>query len=76
MYCNDCYAYISSLIAAVCVFKASGERNYHIFYEMLIGLSAEERQLWRLQSWDKYKYLEQGGSEKVCVVPCPSQFYC
>jgi hypothetical protein len=47
------------------VFQASGERNYHIFYEMLIGLSAEERQLWRLQSWDKYKYLEQGGSEKA-----------
>jgi myosin heavy subunit len=43
------------------VHQAPGERNYHIFYEMLVGLTPEERRLWHLDSWDKFAMLRKGG---------------
>ncbi|XP_075152273.1 myosin 28B1 [Haematobia irritans] len=43
------------------------ERNYHIFYSMLAGLSPEERKRLHLldQSASKYNYLSQGGCLKL-----------
>lgn len=42
------------------VCQASGERNYHIFYCMLAGMSKEERTKLSLLDSSKYYYLVQG----------------
>lgn len=45
------------------VTQAPGERNYHIFYELLGGLSEAERMKYGLLEADKYFYLNQGSSD-------------
>ncbi|XP_076273553.1 unconventional myosin 10A isoform X2 [Rhynchophorus ferrugineus] len=45
------------------VTQAPGERNYHVFYELLGGLSNTEKQKYGLIDADKYFYLNQGGSD-------------
>jgi myosin heavy subunit len=40
-------------------FQAYGERNYHIFYEMLAGLPQEEKQKYSLKKAEDYAYLNQ-----------------
>ena len=45
-------SYISSL-------QAYGERNYHIFYEMLAGLPQEEKEKYSLKKAEDYAYLNQ-----------------
>ncbi|XP_037913894.1 unconventional myosin-XV isoform X1 [Hermetia illucens] len=45
------------------VTQAPGERNYHVFYELLGGLSETERAKYGLLEADKYFYLNQGGSD-------------
>ncbi|XP_013792758.1 unconventional myosin-XV-like, partial [Limulus polyphemus] len=44
------------------VTQASDERNYHVFYELLVGLTETEKEKYGLQSAEKYFYLNQGGS--------------
>ena len=44
------------------VTHAPDERNYHVFYEMLAGLTEEQRQKFGLMTAEKYFYLNQGGS--------------
>uniref|UniRef100_W5N097 Myosin XVB n=1 Tax=Lepisosteus oculatus TaxID=7918 RepID=W5N097_LEPOC len=44
------------------VFQASRERNYHVFYEMLAGLSEQQKQELYLQGAETYYYLNQGGA--------------
>ncbi|NXK54306.1 MYO15 protein, partial [Chauna torquata] len=46
--------------------QAKSERNYHIFYEMLAGLPAQQRQRYCLQGAETYYYLNQGGN---CEIP-------
>lgn len=41
------------------------ERNYHIFYELLSGLSEREKEKYGLQSADKYFYLNQGSCIEI-----------
>ncbi|KAM6407457.1 unconventional myosin-XV [Rhynochetos jubatus] len=48
------------------VFQAKSERNYHIFYEMLAGLPAQQRHKYCLQGAETYYYLNQGGN---CEIP-------
>ncbi|NXJ84436.1 MYO15 protein, partial [Trogon melanurus] len=48
------------------VFQSKSERNYHIFYEMLAGLPAQQRQQYCLQGAETYYYLNQGGN---CEIP-------
>ncbi|XP_064594768.1 unconventional myosin-XV-like isoform X2 [Liolophura sinensis] len=43
------------------VVQSEDERNYHIFYEMLDGMSNEEKSKYGLQTAPKYFYLNQGG---------------
>lgn len=38
-----------------------GERNYHIFYSMLAGLSKDEKRRLELEDASKYQYLTGGG---------------
>lgn len=45
------------------VTQAPGERNYHVFYELLGGLSESDRTKYGLLEADKYFYLNQGGSD-------------
>ncbi|KAI6076559.1 Unconventional myosin-XV-like protein [Aix galericulata] len=49
------------------VFQAKSERNYHIFYEMLAGLPAQQRQRYCLQGAETYYYLNQVGGN--CEIP-------
>ena len=35
------------------------ERNYHVFYELLVGLGDQHRQEYGLLNADKYFYLNQ-----------------
>ncbi|NXO71685.1 MYO15 protein, partial [Phainopepla nitens] len=42
------------------VFQAHGERNYHVFYELLAGLPAEQKEEMYLQEAESYFYLNQG----------------
>ncbi|XP_059488702.1 myosin-VIIa-like isoform X2 [Neocloeon triangulifer] len=44
------------------VAQSTDERNYHIFYCMLAGLSADDRKKLELQDASHYKYLTGGGS--------------
>lgn len=37
------------------------ERNYHIFYIMVAGASAKERESWELQPAQAYHYMNQSG---------------
>lgn len=43
------------------VVQAQEERNYHIFYCMLVGLGKEEKSKLELQDASSYFYLTQGG---------------
>ncbi|XP_025836405.1 unconventional myosin-XV [Agrilus planipennis] len=45
------------------VTHAPGERNYHVFYELLGGLNNTEKQKYGLVDADKYFYLNQGGTD-------------
>ncbi|XP_023794722.1 unconventional myosin-XV-like [Cyanistes caeruleus] len=42
------------------VFQAHGERNYHVFYELLAGLPMEQKEEMYLQEAESYFYLNQG----------------
>lgn len=43
------------------VSSSKGERNYHIFYAMLAGLTRDERKRLELEDASKYSYLTSGG---------------
>jgi myosin-7 len=46
--------------------QATSERNYHIFYELVNGASAEEKEKFKLKSSVKdYKYLNQSGCFEI-----------
>ncbi|NXS11642.1 MYO15 protein, partial [Neodrepanis coruscans] len=45
--------------------QAHGERNYHVFYELLAGLPVEQKEEMYLQEAESYFYLNQG---KACDV--------
>ncbi|PNF27702.1 hypothetical protein B7P43_G13754 [Cryptotermes secundus] len=47
------------------VTQAADERNYHVFYEMLQGLTSETKEKYGLLSADKYFYLNQGGNCEI-----------
>ncbi|NWQ89731.1 MYO15 protein, partial [Burhinus bistriatus] len=47
------------------VFQAHGERNYHVFYELLAGLPVELKEELYLQEAESYFYLNQG---RACEV--------
>lgn len=45
--------------------QARGERNYHVFYEMLWGLPTEELEIYGLTCPDNYFYLNQVTLQEV-----------
>ncbi|KAK2821058.1 hypothetical protein Q5P01_024017 [Channa striata] len=44
------------------VFQATEERNYHVFYELLVGMKEWDKQKLYLQGAETYYYLNQGGA--------------
>jgi myosin I len=42
-------------------FQTKGERNFHIFYQLLCGSSEEEKKKLHLLSPDNYEYLSKSG---------------
>ncbi|GAB5366355.1 hypothetical protein AAMO2058_001136700 [Amorphochlora amoebiformis] len=50
-------------------FQAKGERNYHVFYQLVNGASADMRKWFRLKPLKDYHYLNQSGCDKVAGVP-------
>lgn len=49
------------------VSQAKGERNYHVFYEMLLGLPAEELEKYGLTNPSDYFYLNQAMLHEPCL---------
>lgn len=44
------------------VFQPTNERNYHVFYQMLAGMSEDEKAALGLTTADDYNYTNQGGA--------------
>ncbi|CDI80568.1 myosin, putative [Eimeria acervulina] len=49
-------------------FQAEGERNYHIFYQMIKGLSPEQKTLCALKNAEQYDFLNKSGCYEVETV--------
>lgn len=47
------------------VYQPETERNYHIFYQMMAGLSPEEKAELHLKGAEDYYYMNQGGDVKI-----------
>lgn len=47
------------------VFQPLNERNYHIFYQMLAGMSEDQKAALSLSSAEDFKYLNQGGATTI-----------
>ncbi|SCU82078.1 LAFA_0C08944g1_1 [Lachancea sp. 'fantastica'] len=47
------------------VFQPSVERNYHIFYQLMAGLSESEKSELKLTKVEDYHYLNQGGDYRI-----------
>lgn len=51
------WIWVNSMNCVPC--QAHGERNYHVFYELLAGLPAEQKEKMYLQEAESYFYLNQ-----------------
>ena len=50
------------------VSQMEGERNYHVFYQMLAGCSADEKAMYKLTKIEDYRYLNPELQQKVVEV--------
>merc|ERR1712226_1294592 len=48
------------------VYQATSERNYHVFYEMLSGMSENQKSKYGLSTPHYFHYLNQGGKDLTC----------
>lgn len=46
-------------------FQGQGERNYHIFYQMIKGLSADDKAACGLKAAEEYEFLNKSGCYEV-----------
>jgi myosin heavy subunit len=49
------------------VSQTTDERNYHVFYELLVGLSDDQKQKYGLLDASKYFYLNQVYDQKQLI---------
>ena len=45
--------------------QPTGERNYHIFYQMTTGMSQKEKETYFVRDWKEYKYLSDKNAEMM-----------
>lgn len=51
------------------IMRGTGERNFHIFYQMLFGMDVSKKNSYFLTTPDQYEYLNPGGREKTYTDP-------
>lgn len=51
-----------------------GERNYHIFYQLITGCTEEQRDKWFLESASSFNYLSQGNCDEISGVDDSNDF--
>ncbi|CDO95324.1 unnamed protein product [Kluyveromyces dobzhanskii CBS 2104] len=56
------------------VFQPNTERNYHIFYQVLSGLSDDEKSQLKLTKVEDYHYLNQGGDSQIAGVDDAAEY--
>lgn len=56
------------------IFQPATERNYHIFYQLCSGASAEEREKLGLAEWSTFHYLNQSGTGEINGVDDTEEF--
>ncbi|ODQ77156.1 hypothetical protein BABINDRAFT_163668 [Babjeviella inositovora NRRL Y-12698] len=56
------------------VFQPKIERNYHIFYQLIAGATAEEREKFSLAKVEDYYYLNQGGEARIAGIDDVAEF--
>jgi myosin-5 len=56
------------------VFQPLKERNYHIFYQMVAGVSDKERQEWNILPVEQFDYLNQGNTPTIDGVDDKAEF--
>ena len=56
------------------VFQPLKESNYHIFYQMVAGLSDQERQAWSVLPVEQFDYLNQGNTPTIDGVDDKAEF--
>eukprot|EP00055_Hartaetosiga_balthica_P010944 m.48331 g.48331 ORF g.48331 m.48331 type:complete len:1511 (+) comp7391_c0_seq1:148-4680(+) len=64
-YINGCSIKKYLLEKSRIVNHQQNERNYHVFYEMIVGLAEEQRKTLGLTRAEDYFYLSQGGVPKI-----------
>ena len=62
---GECEAVTEDIANWEKIIRRTDERNYHVFYELLEGMSKEQKDKYGLMSADKYFYLNQGGQIKI-----------
>ena len=56
------------------VFQPHKERNYHVFYQLVAGATAAEREEWGLLHVDDFEYLNQGSAPVIDGVDDKTEF--
>jgi len=56
------------------VYQQKGERNFHVFYQLLEGADGKLKEDFRLQDASYYHYCNQGGSPKVDTIDDKEEF--
>lgn len=56
------------------VFQPLKERNYHIFYQLVAGVSDKERQDWNILPIEQFEYLNQGNTPTIDGVDDKAEF--
>lgn len=51
-----------------CVFQSSGERNYHIFYQLLAGAPPDMKERFKLKRPEDYNYVNRSGCISIAGV--------
>jgi myosin heavy subunit len=57
------------------VHQSSGERNFHVFYQLCAGADDDERKQWQLESAQQYRFLNQGGKLEIDGVSDEDDFF-
>eukprot|EP01098_Paradermamoeba_levis_P007351 TRINITY_DN3032_c0_g1_i3.p1 TRINITY_DN3032_c0_g1~~TRINITY_DN3032_c0_g1_i3.p1 ORF type:complete len:775 (-),score=277.58 TRINITY_DN3032_c0_g1_i3:179-2503(-) len=57
------------------VYQATGERNYHIFYQLTSGCDDDEKKLYMIEPQESYHYINQSGLYKLAAIDDEEEFH-